>query len=173
MVRICILLIIISLIKVHFMCITTSRVSVFRTSEDDELHATMHQHSNKALAKQQITSWSTETTFNIKYIDETEITVSSDISPGFFDIDVNGQYSHTCTFRNDHVVEHAVLLNIFKKGSKTRLASSPSSICARSFYDDASFNHLDAGINIQQSKRQKFKRPHSLHIRLMKHKLGW
>lgn len=148
---------------------TASRVSVFRCSEDEDFHATMHNHPH-----QQIMSWSTETTFNIRYSDDTEITVSSDISPGFFDIFVNDRYTHTCTFRNDEHV-YAVLFDIFKKGSKTRLAPSSSSICARSFYDDTSFNHMSsrAEIDIQQTKRQKFKRIQPLRIELLKHKSGW
>lgn len=127
------------LLLLQNICSLSCQVIVFRSNHDDEFH--VKHPGTQCEQAQQIWTWTTASDFNIMYPDNTKITVSSDVSPGYFDITVNGEYTHTCTFRNEER-SYAILFHLFRKGSKIKVASSPDSLCTQAFYDDPSFNYI-------------------------------
>lgn len=134
---------------------------VFRSDNDDEFHAEYMKTQCKP-KQPQFWSWSTKVDFNILYLDDTKITLSSDISPGYFDIYIDGVFTHTCTFRNEERT-FAILFTVFKNGSKIRIASSAKSLCTQSFYDDKAFDYL-----LHHGARKRPKRPILLRIEVLR-----
>ena len=120
--------------------VTDSQLLVYRSEHDDDFHI-HHQHLSERMTCHVISAWMTESGFHIQYPDYSEVSLTSDVSQGYFDVSVNGRYTHTCTFR-DNVRGYAVLFTIFKKGSEIRIAPSTKSLCVPSFFNDKTFDSL-------------------------------